>query len=200
MIPRSSVIPLSVPSKPSTKTSVLKLDWQVMEAGKRVARSRFFAAHTNDVFSMSCSKKTETDSFFDTNTYTLYDYHLIDGKLGVGGGHLKLDTWNWGGSCDQFSQSVFSNAIYQHNNTDDMADTTEFDIEVKDDRSWWYDYAIHVCAYGPLYEDITFEDETHDTYSLEVDDPGWHWHDVNYNSHHPTLIEIKVHVKSEDYN
>lgn len=144
---------------------------------------------------MSCSQKSHTDTVFDTDTFTLYDFKLIDGKLGVGGGHLKFNTWNWNG-CDQFSQSAFQETVYLHKD----GDTQEFDIEVKDDGSWWYDYKVHIYAHGPIYEDVIFEDETHDTYSLEVDDPGWHWHDVNYNSDHPTLIKITVPVKSQDYN
>ncbi len=71
----------------------------------------------------------------------------------------------------------------------------EYDIEVKDDGSLWYDYMIYLYAHGSIYEDVFFDGETHDTYSLNITDPGCHLHTVNYNSDHQTLITVTVKIK-----
>jgi hypothetical protein len=147
------------------------------------------ASGTNDEFSISCSSKSGEDKVFDTDDYTDYHFTIDDGKLGVDGGHLKIDNWNDPDGC----LNPLTDFVYLHmDGVLDGYDFNEYDIEVKDDGSLWYDYKVHIYADGPLPDDVVFEDETHDTYSLNVTDPGWHWHDVNYNSDHPTLIKITV--------
>lgn len=154
---------------------------------------QIMASATNDVFSISCSEKSGEDKVFDTDDYTDYHFTIDDGKLGVSGGHLKIDFWNDPDDC----LNALTGFVYLHEEGDE---SSEYDIEVKDDGSWWYDYKVHIYANGPLPEDVVFEDETHDTYSLNITDPGWHWHDVNYNSDHPTLIKITVYGTTTDSN
>ena len=144
---------------------------------------------SNDRFAVTVTNPMDID---DVTQPVWVVTNLRGGKLGVGGGHIKITEDSWGlfeGPDDPVDQvaSCFCQTLHVHHEA-----SLEFDIYVKDDGSWWYDYKIHAYA-RDHYHDLHFHfwDETGDDYKLSVDESSWKWHTVSYNSHHPTLTRIE---------
>jgi hypothetical protein len=177
------------------------------------------SSHTNDPFEFE-------GVYNDGRSY--WTYHLGGGEIGTHAGHIKINPTYWTmavtGYSPQGDHVEYVDAAYCFCQTTHVhhESSLEFDIETKDDGSWWYDYKIHVYARGRFkkssghYEDgivsYRFVDRSKpyhsgwsdldaivgdNVYSLYVEASDWKWHTVNYNSDDPSIVDVAIFVDKD---